>query len=261
MDLSVVKFGGSAITVKEKAFTIRRRAVENLCRQIVDYELKGGKAIVVHGGGSFGHPVALRYGLNGGLKGDEAHRGIALTRLAMRRLNEKIVRAFLRLGGKVYTVEPSSSFILKDGGVSRFFVEAVNAALKSGFTPILHGDVVLDEGERGVSILSGDVIASLLALKLKADKLVFVLDVEGIYSDNPKENPNAKPLRVLTKDFEGKVRICGAPDATGGLARKIREAFKAYDGGVGRVCFVGWRGDDLLKALRGLEFNGTIVGG
>lgn len=260
MSLSVIKLGGSAITVKKKPFTARRRIISHLCDQIVRYVNEGGKVVIVHGGGSFGHPMAIRYRLNEGLSCEEGYTGVFLTRLAMRRLNRIVAEEYLKLGGRPYTIEPSSSSILEYGALKNFFLDGVKAALSNGFTPILHGDVVLDLSERRVSILSGDVIASTLAIELKADKLIYVLDVSGIYTKDPKENPDARPLRWLSEESIKKVSIGGAVDATGGLLRKIKEAFKASRGGVKFICFLGWRGDNLFRALRGLRFKGTILG-
>jgi len=259
MSLSIVKFGGSAITIKERPFSIRRKVIKSLCAQVLDYVKGGGKAIIVHGGGSFGHPIAIKYRLNEGLITEEGYIGVSLTRLAMRKLNEKIVKEYLKLGGRPYTIEPSSSFLSNNGSLKSYFLECIKVALENGFTPILHGDVVLDEREKKISILSGDVIASTLALELKADKLIFVLDVDGIYAQDPKENPNAKLLKKLNRDLLRDVKVLKALDATGGLARKIEEAFKAYEGGVRFVCFLSWRRNNLLRALKGLNFKGTVL--
>jgi len=260
MTLAVVKFGGSAITVKDRPFTVRRRALRSMCSQVLSHVEKGGKVVVVHGGGSFGHVVATRYKLNTGLRGDESYTGVALTRLAMRKLNEEVVKEFVRLGGKPYTIEPSSSFVLEEGDVREHFIKGVEVALEKGFVPLLYGDVVLDMGERGVSILSGDTIASFLASRLRADKLIYVLDVDGIYLEDPKKRPNAKLIKFLNEGVLKRVEVTTSDsDATGGLVRKIREAFSAFRSGVRVVCFISWRRKNLLKALDGLNFKGTII--
>ncbi len=260
MTLSIVKFGGSAITVKDRPFTIRKEALRSMCSQVLKHIEKGGKVVVVHGGGSFGHPLAMRYRLSAGLLSGESYEGVTLTRLAMRRLNEEVVKEFMKLGGRPYALEPSSSFVLEGGEVKEHFIKGVEVALEKGFLPVLYGDVVLDRGERGVAILSGDTIASLLALRLKADKLIYVLDVDGIYLEDPKKRPRAKLIRFLDEDALKRIGMSSSDtDATGGLVRKIKEAFSAFRGGVKVVCFVSWRRKNLLKALDGLEFKGTVI--
>jgi isopentenyl phosphate kinase len=262
MTLSVVKFGGSAITVKDRPFTVRRKALKSMCSQVLSHVERGGKVIVVHGGGSFGHPLATRYKLNMGLTGDESYAGVVLTRLAMRRLNEEVVKEFVRLGGRPYTIEPSSSFVLEGGDIKEYFIKGVEVALKKRFVPVLYGDVVLDVDKRGVVILSGDTIASFLALKLKADKLIYVLDVDGVYLEDPKRRPDAKLVKFLDEGVLEKIEVVASDsDATGGLVKKIKEAFNASRGGVKVVCFISWRRKNLLKALDGLNFKGTIIRG
>ena len=261
MTLSIVKLGGSAITEKAKPFTVRVKAIRSMCAQVAKHVNDGGEVVVIHGGGSYGHPVALMYRLNEGIVDEKSYVGVALTRLAMRELNEVIVREFLRAGGKPYVIEPSSSTIVRRGALEKRFLNIVKLALRNGFIPILYGDVALNDGNGKVAIVSGDVIASTLAIELKADKLIYVLDVNGIYPENPKKKPNLKPIRVLTRDMINKINIHGDGDATGGILRKIEEGFKAFENGVRLVCFLNWRRGNLLKALRGLEFKGTILGG
>jgi isopentenyl phosphate kinase len=260
MTLSVVKFGGSAITVKDRPFTVRRGALRSMCSQVLSHVKRGGKVIVVHGGGSFGHPLATRYKLDRGLISDESYEGVALTRLAMRRLNEEVVKEFVRLRGRPYTIEPSSSFVLEESDIKEYFVQSVEVALEKGFVPVLYGDVVLDASRRGVAILSGDTIASFLALRLKADKLIYVLDVDGIYLEDPKKKPDAELVKFLDRGILEEIKVA-APDsdATGGLVKKIKEAFNAFRGGVKVVCFISWRRKNLLKALDGLNFKGTVI--
>ena len=260
MTLSIVKFGGSAITVKDRPFTVRKEALRSMCFQVLSHVKKGGKVVVVHGGGSFGHPLAMKYELNAGLSSDESYVGVTLTRLAMRRLNEEVVKEFMKLGGRPYALEPSSSFVLEEGDVKEHFIKGVEVALEKGFLPILHGDVVLDKGKRGITILSGDTIASFLALKLKADKLIYVLDVDGIYLEDPKKKPGAKLVKFLDEEVLKKIEIAASnSDATGGLVKKIKEAFEAFRGGVKVVCFISWRRKNLLKVLNGMKFKGTVI--
>lgn len=46
--------------------------------------------------------------------------------------------------------------------------------------------------------VTSDSIAAYMAGVLKAEKLVLVTDVDGIYEDNPRKNPDAKLVKQLT---------------------------------------------------------------
>ncbi|RLF21985.1 MAG: hypothetical protein DRJ68_02270 [Thermoprotei archaeon] len=267
--IAVVKFGGGAITHKDKDGTLRMEAINNLCRQVAAFiNEDGGKVVVVHGGGSFGHPVAKRYGLKDGIKGYESYRGVCETRQAMRNLNGAVVERLMEYGARPFTIEPASSFITRDGELKEYYGRIVELALKNDFTPVLHGDVVLDLGERRISILSGDVIASQLAIDLKAESLIYVIDVDGIYTDDPT-SPEAKLIEQLDRGAIESLKLklvrstgeSSRHDVTGGVLRKLEEGWRAYAKGVSHVYFVKWCEDRLLEALRGTKPVGTIIRG
>ena len=58
---------------------------------------------------------------------------------------------------------------------------------KSGLTPITYGDA-LWYGQKKTYILSGDVIMTAIAKVLKPRLSVFVLNVDGVYSDTKSKN-------------------------------------------------------------------------
>jgi isopentenyl phosphate kinase len=103
----------------------------------------------------------------------------------------------------------------------------------------------------GFAILSGDQLAAYLAIKLKASRLIFGTDVDGIFDSNPKLNPRARLLSDLTVTsaarFASKARGSTAPDVTGGMAGKIREAVAVASRGI-PVYFVNLTKNERLKA-------------
>ena len=54
----------------------------------------------------------------------------------------------------------------------------------AGKVPVLHGDVVRDS-EQGCAILSGDTLVECLTEEFKPKRVVFISDVEGIFTSNP----------------------------------------------------------------------------
>jgi len=59
-DIILLKLGGSLLTDKNKPFSIREDVVKSAVRQVIE---ANKKIILIHGGGSFGHPLAKFLGL------------------------------------------------------------------------------------------------------------------------------------------------------------------------------------------------------
>lgn len=71
----------------------------------------------------------------------------------------------------------------------------VAACLAAGLVPVLHGDAVLDT-HTGCTVLSGDVILSVLARALCPRRAVFLTNVCGVY-DRPPEQAGARLVRAV----------------------------------------------------------------
>jgi len=77
-----------------------------------------------------------------------------------------------------------------------------------GLVPVLHGDACLLYDNTRAGILGGDTIVEGLATVWNKDKsrrsriskVVFITDVAGIYSSDPKSNDDAKLIRSLKVD-------------------------------------------------------------
>jgi len=127
----------------------------------------------------------------------------------------------------------------------------INDIAKSGLTPITFGDA-LWFGQKKSYILSGDVIMTTIAKILKPRLSLFVLDVDGVYSDL-KTN---KLIRNFKKE-KPEIRN-NKIDVTGGMTRKITEANKMVKVGL-KVFFVnGNKPKRISDAISGKKFEGTL---
>jgi len=238
----VVKLGGSIVTDKEKDFSFRAATVASLARAI---SKSGAGVVVVHGGGSFGHPVAKRYGLSS-RSSRRTPEGVAETRRAMFDLNMRICDSFISGGLRPYTFTPYPLLAAAGRRGASWLLSTVSA----GLTPITFGDVVRDRA--GFRILSGDTIALLLSKQLGAERCVFVMDVDGVIGPEGL-------LRSVDARGAAAIEFARSEDATGGIALKVREALRIASGGT-EVAFVsGFRPAEFSKALKGLRFHGTTV--
>ena len=107
--------------------------------------------------------------------------------------------------------------------------------ISMSLVPVLYGDSVLDE-EQGFSILSGDQLMATLAIVFESKRIIIGVDVDGLYDDDPKVNPNAELFRRISlrelKAFLGKIGKSTTVDVTGGMFGKMFELIPALEEGV-----------------------------
>ncbi|MEM0359187.1 MAG: isopentenyl phosphate kinase [Candidatus Hadarchaeales archaeon] len=254
-----MKLGGSVITDKEKEFSIRRSAIRRLAR-----ELKGKeKIILIHGGGSFGHPLAKRYDLTGGLKSPGQLRGFVEVRRAMERLNLCVLEELVKEGIPAVPIPPSSCCLLEGGEVRVMELRPVKRMLELGLMPVLYGDAVIDL-KQGVNILSGDRLAVQLALQLGASRVLFGVDVDGVFTDDPKRNPKAELIKLITPREWEKMKASFTPsgwDVTGGMLGKVMELLKLAERGIEAQIVNASKRGVLERALEGDRSLGTLIRG
>jgi len=245
--LVVVKLGGSLITDKNKPFFFRSGVVSRLARELAEaYREKD--LIILHGGGSYGHPVARRYRVSEGLQRSSL-RGLAETRYWMTILNAKVTRALVDAGIPAVPMQTSAFTICERGAVKRIFLEPLKALLSMRAVPLAYGDVVMDTA-LGFSILSADVLAAELAIRLGAERLVYALAVDGVYTANPDAVSTARLLTELSADAVESVASGGTGiDVTGGMRLKLRCAARAAREGIEVVLGTGLKEGNLAKMV------------
>jgi isopentenyl phosphate kinase len=257
---TVVKLGGSVITVKDEEFTPNLPAINRLAKEIADAHLDS--MILIHGGGSFGHPVAREYQIVEGYKTPGQRIGFSKTRQAMMTLNKLVIDAFVRQSLPVVTVQPSACITTKGGRIQHFDVTAIQHLLRLGFIPVLYGDATLDL-EVGFTILSGDQITAELATIFNAEKTVIAVDVDGLFTDDPKSNPKAKLINeVSPEELNGllnSIDEAKTVDVTKGMRGKITELLPAVERGIQIDLVNASIAGRLYKALKGEKVTGTKI--
>lgn len=244
--LAVIKLGGSLITDKSRPLTLKREVLEEVAGTLEELS-REWQLVLVHGGGSFGHfAVAQAGGSLRKLLSDVTHW--------MSALNLEVTSS-LRARGLAAVGLPPITIARMEGRSCVVSTAVLRELLAAGTVPVSHGGVVT--GDAGFEILSGDTLASEVALQLRAGALVFVMDVDCVYMSDPRANPSARPVKVLTREAV-KLVTGGSSgiDVTGGIQLKLREALRAAEGGV-RVSLGGLR--KLRAMVEGSEGSYTVV--
>src|SRR6267143_4011572 len=254
--LTILKLGGSAITDKARECTPDIPTIQSVADQLRDYDLP---LILIHGGGSYAHPFVAESGLGKGLRNRSQLRSVSETEFYLSQLT-RIVCASLLLRGKLPVPFHPMSFVTFDNGkVKRILLDPVRKALKAGLIPLLHGDLVFDES-RGIGVLSGDRIASLVGDRLGASRVLLGSDVDGVYSQNPKTFPSATLIpEVTSENFRSVLDASRGPsgDATGGMGEKVRQALQLAKNGCECYIFNLRERNSLRKILQGEKMVGT----
>jgi len=257
---TVLKLGGSVITDKENPLTPNMRAIARLADEISRADAK--QLILVHGGGSFGHPVAEQYGIVDGYVHQSQVLGFAATHLAMTLLNSWVMEALISRNVPAVEVHPSSCLVTNDGRITNMELKPLKKMLKMGVVPVLYGDAIFDS-KKGFTILSGDQLVSYLAIKLGAQQVVMGADVDGLFTADPKTNHSAKLIEHVSleelKSVEHQIGGSKATDVTGGMFGKMREIKIAMEHDIKTVIVNATRSGRVYKALRGEKVVGTVI--
>lgn len=227
--LYIFKIGGSVATYKNRpGFSVRRTLLKKVARAIMSAQKKEDfDLIIIHGAGSAGHQIAHKYGLKDGVRGNSKKMAASLqSRVLNQKLNNVISEIFVSEGLSVVSVHTASVIIQKNKQIFKCNTETIEESLKQNCIPILYGEMVFDESF-GMTVCSGDAIAPFLAEKLKAQKIFFASDIDGIFDRDPYLYRDAKLIEEISLseiENNSKVKLTSSHniDVTGGLLGKIK---------------------------------------
>jgi isopentenyl phosphate kinase len=255
----IIKLGGSVITDKTKEYIFKTDTMDKLAENI---KKANKQTIIVHGAGSFGHIIAKEYELNQGYKKLDQIKGFSQTHEKVQELNSLVLKSLQKYDIHAVSISPHSIVKLNNHKIQKMNYKVFEEYLMNNFTPVTFGDVVLDK-TLGFSICSGDLLVQALSKHFKPEKVVFVIDENGIYTANPKIDKKAKLIQKTTiKELDvATISADNHADVTGGMAGKIFTIKKITKNGIETILVNGNKIDRLYKVLVGEKTISTIVNG
>ncbi len=232
----VVKYGGSAMVDEE----LKKRVIED----VTLLKLVGFKPIIVHGGGKEISNMVKRLGMepkfiNGLRVTDEETMDVA--EMVLGKVNKSLVQLVESLGvraigisgkdGGLLTVEKKYADGEDIGYVGE--ITEVNAGilhdlLEKDFLPIIC-PIGLDKDYQTYNINADDA-ACAIARAMKAEKLAFLTDIEGVYKD-PKDSSTLMS-RIFVSEAE---KLIEEGYIGGGMLPKLHNCIEAVKDGVSKV--------------------------
>lgn len=210
----VLKLGGSVITDKAKNETLDDDSLDRAVKAIA--ASAPDDLVLVHGGGSFGHPMAAAHGLTT-TNGTNDAEAVSEVHGAMQRLNAAVLERLHDRGVPALPVNPLSSAVREADSSLDLFTHSIEAMLSEEFVPVLHGDVIAHH-EQGATVLSGDELVAALAETLTATRVGLCTSAKGVIDETGG-------VMSAIEDFGSVEAVLGdsnATDVTGGMAGKVR---------------------------------------
>ncbi|MFW9946576.1 MAG: type 2 isopentenyl-diphosphate Delta-isomerase [Candidatus Odinarchaeota archaeon] len=256
----LLKLGGSLITDKSKPLSLREDVINRTIEQIIE----SNKSIVlIHGGGSFGHPIAKKYQLSKGLNTSIKNQvfGLSKTHEMMNQLNTIIINKFLKKDYPVLSISPSTIFTKRSQQFVLSSIDPIENSLKLGILPILYGDIILEK-DGSFSIISGDDIILELCKTLKnfeVAKVIFAIEKDGIYV---KDGINIELASEINFDDLKSIKLAELEhkiDVTGGIGRKFEIIKQIAELNIPVQVINGLKKDYILKSLKNQKIVSTNI--
>lgn len=232
----VVKYGGSAMVNDELK--------KNVIKDVTLLKLVGFKPIIVHGGGKEISTWVQKAGMeprfvNGLRVTDEATMEIA--EMVLGRVNKNLVQMVQQLGVKAIGISGKDGGLLNvekklSGGedigyvgeVSRVNPQIIFDLLENDYLPVIC-PIGMDDDYNTYNINADDA-ACAIAKAVKAEKLAFLTDIEGVY-----RNPADKESLISELTIKEAEELLEDGNVGGGMLPKINSCIDAIENGVSRV--------------------------
>ena len=254
--LIIIKIGGCLITDKSSSEpNVDYKNLSRIAREVSRaYKELGYSMIIIHGAGSYGHPIVKRTGIDEGIKNDRQLIDFAETQRLQNELNGIVCKSLINESLPAFPLQASASSVMSNKRLIRMNLEVIKGLIKLKMIPVLYGVPAFDL-KIGCSILSGDQLMTYLGKEFKADKLIFATDVNGVYTADPKKDIKAEFINRITKESLSKITLTKGvnTDVTGGMFGKITGLI-----GFNAQIINGLIEDNIYKALKGAEIGTSI---
>ena len=133
--------------------------------------------------------------------------------------------------------------------------------LELGALPIINENDTIATAE--IKVGDNDTLGGIVACCVKADLLVLLSDIEGLYTADPRKDPNATLISVVgeaTADIEALAGGAGSSLGTGGMATKLRAAKMVTAAGCDMIIANGENPDYLYDIVDGKPTGTRFLG-
>ena len=254
----VIKVGTSTLAHSNGRLNIRR--VELLCKVLSDMK-NAGCQIVLVSSGAIGMGVG-KLGLDGrpgDMPGKQAAAAVGQCELMY--TYDKLFAEYNHTVAQILLTADD----IRDESRSRYVHDTLEKLLSWGVLPIVNENdaVAIDEIGVHTTIGENDSLSAVVAQLVDADLLVLLSDIDGLYTADPRQDPNATLIPVvetITPEILSLAGGTGSSLGSGGMATKLKAAQLATAAGIDMVITNGEQPESLYALLEGQHIGTRFVG-
>lgn len=252
----VVKYGGNAM--------LNDDLKNKVLKDIVFLQSAGMRPVVVHGGGPEITKMLKQAGKKSefvaGLRVTDAESAGIAEMALVGIVNTDLLTRLNLLGGKAVGLNGKDAWLIQAkkhladvyengevnlvdigfvGDVEKINTDLINLLLDAGYIPVI---APIGVGVNGETFnINADSVAGEVAGALKAEKLLVLTDVKGIYSDYPNEDSF-----ISTLSFEKAQELIIRGQIDGGMIPKVRACTVALSGGAKKAHIIDGRAEHSI---------------
>ena len=241
----VVKIGTSTLTHETGRINIRR--IEKLCKVLSDIKNAGHELILVSSGA-----IGLGVGkLNLKQKPEDMPTKQAAAAIGQCELMYLYDKKFMEYNHIVAQIL-ITGHDFDNPESKKNFQNTVCRLLEMNVMPVINENdsIVTDE----ISVGDNDTLAAIVAKTAEADLLILLSDIDGLYTADPRETPDAEIIDVvfsITPEITQLAGNKGTELGTGGMVTKLHAAQIVMDAGIDMIITNGMYPENLYRILNG----------
>ena len=255
----VVKVGTSTLAHTGGRLNIRR--VELLCKVLSDIKNAGHEVVLVSSG-AIGMGVG-KLGLSGrpgDMPGKQAAAAVGQCELMY--VYDKLFSEYSHVVAQILLTADD----VHDSRRSVHVHDTLERLLAWHALPIINENDAVSTDEIGIQTTIGenDSLSAIVAKLVKADLLVLLSDIDGLYTADPKKDPTAELIPVVGRITPEVLALAGGAGSdlgSGGMATKLRAAQIAMDAGIDMVITNGEQPEILYDVVEGKAVGTRFLGG
>ena len=250
----VIKVGTSTLTHSTGRLNIRR--VEELCKVLSDIKNAGHEIVLVSSG-------AIGMGV-GKLKLRERPQDMpskqaaaAVGQCELMYVYDKLFSEYNHTAAQILLTGED----MRDEARHQNFANPILRLLHWGAIPVINENDTVATDE--IAVGDNDTLSALVAVSVKADLLILLSDIDGLYTADPHSHADARlidEVQELTPELLTAAGGSGSALGTGGMATKLSAARLCMEAGTDMLILNGARPAIIYDVMDGAKLGTRFIG-